>query len=336
MAKSTTPKTQKRAPRVKVPASWTGGKCVCCGTIYDIRRGHFPKVQSQWFIGNDGYLPFCMDCREKMFDYYAKKYNDDDEAVRRMAMMFDVYYCDKLLDIAEHSTAKNCKINTYMGYSNLREFNGKSYDDTIDDEKRAALAAGETSNTRVTQKMIKFWGAGLEEQDYLYLDDQYKSLITRHECKTAAQEILFKRIAKALLNCEKADATKDTKKIKEANDNLQNLMGSAQIKPNQTNDNTLAEANTFGTLIQKWEEEEPIPEPAPEWQDVDGIGKYFRVWVLGTLLKMFNLKNPYQEEFDEEMSKYTAHKPELSEDDIGSDTSLRETIFGVVEGGGSS
>ena len=30
-------------------------------------------------------------------------------------------------------------------------------------------------------------------------------------------------------------------------------------------------------------------------QDVDGIGKYFRVWVLGTLLKMFNLKNPYQD-----------------------------------------
>ncbi len=160
-------------------------------------------------------------------------------------------------------------------------------------------------------------------------------MITRHECKTAAQEILFKRIAKAELNCEKADATGDTKKIKEANDNLQNLMGSAQIKPNQTNDNTLAETNTFGTLIQKWEEEEPIPEPSPEWQDVDGIGKYFRVWVLGTLLKMFNLPNPYQDEFDKEMERYTAHKPESVEDDVA-DTSLREAIFGPGEAGGLS
>lgn len=112
-------------------------------------------------------------------------------------------------------------------------------------------------------------------------------------------------------------------------------MGSAQIKPNQTNDNALAETNTFGTLIQKQEEEEPIPEPSPEWQDVDNIGKYFRVQVLGTLLKMFNLKNPYQDEFDEEFERYTAHKPETNEDDA-TDTSLRETIFGIGEGGGSA
>ena len=183
--------------------------------------------------------------------------------------------------------------------------------------------------------MIRFWGDGFDERDYLFLEDHYQNLITRQECKTVSQETLFKQIAKAELNSEKAYATGDTKKIKEATDNLLNLMTSANVKPNQTNDNALAESNTFGTLIQKWEEEEPIPEPAPEWQDVDGIGKYFRVWVLGTLLKMFNLPNPYQEEFDKEMERYTAHKPETNEDDA-TDTSLRETIFGIGEGGGSA
>lgn len=49
---------------------------------------------------------------------------------------------------------------------------------------------------------------------------------------------------------------------------------------------------------------------------------------------MFHLKNPYQEEYDEEMEKYTAHKPEAAEDD-SADNSLREAIFGVGEGGGS-
>ena len=325
----------KKQPRIKVPQSWSGGKCMCCGKIYDVRKGNFSKTQSQWFIGNDGYLPWCNECRERMFGFYAKKYNDEDEAIDRLAMMFDTYVDDKLLEAPEHSTASALKINTYMGRLNMRQVAGKSYDNVIDQKKKDALAAGLTTNTKVTQKMRRFWGAGLEEQDYLFLDDHYQNLITRHECKTAAQEILFKRIAKAELNCEKADATSDTKKIKEANDNLQNLMGSAQIKPNQTNDNALAETNTFGTLIQKQEEEEPIPEPSPEWQDVDGIGKYFRVWVLGTLLKMFNLKNPYQDEFDEEFERYTAHKPETNEDDA-TDTSLRETIFGIGEGGGSA
>lgn len=325
----------KKPPRIKVPPSWSGGKCMCCGKIYDVRKGNFSKTQSQWFMGNDGYLPWCNDCREKMFEFYAKKYNDEDEAIDRLAMMFDTYVDDKVLEAAEYSSTSAPKINTYMGRINMRQFASKSYDDVIDQKKKDALAAGDTKGTKVTQRMINNWGRGLGDQDYLFLEDHYQNLITRHECKTAAQEILFKRIAKAELNCEKADATGDTKKIKEANDNLQNLMGSAQIKPNQTNDNALAETNTFGTLIQKQEEEEPIPEPSPEWQDVDGIGKYFRVWVLGTLLKMFNLKNPYQDEFDEEFERYTAHKPETNEDDA-TDTSLRETIFGIGEGGGSA
>lgn len=325
---------EKKPPRIKVPASWSGGKCMCCGKIYDVRKGNFSKTQSQWFIGNDGYLPWCNECKEEMFNFYVKKYGDENEAIKRLAMLFDMFYCDGLLEAADHSNPGSPKINTYMGRLNMRQHAGKSYDDTLDQEKKDALAAGRTGNTKVTQKMIRFWGAGLEEQDYLFLEDHYQNLITRHECKTAAQEILFKRIAKGELNCEKADATGDTKKIKEANDNLQNLMGSANVKPNQTNDNALAETNTFGTLIQKWEEERPIPEPAPEWQDVDGIGKYFRVWVLGSLLKMFHLNNPYQSEFDEEMEKYTAHKPESMEDD-SADTSLRETIFGISEGGGS-
>lgn len=224
---------------------------MCCGRVFEVRRNNFSKTQSQWFMGNDGYLPWCNECREKMFEFYAKKYGDEDEAIERLAMMFDTYVDSKVLEAAEYSSTSAPKINTYMGRINMRQFANKSYDDVIDQKKKDALAAGRTGNTKVTQKMIKFWGAGLEEQDYLYLEDQYQNLITRHECKTAAQELLFKRIAKALLNCEKADATGDTKKIKEANDNLQNLMGSAQIKPNQTNDNALAETNTFGTLIQK-------------------------------------------------------------------------------------
>ena len=332
MARTTA--VDKKQPRIKVPPSWSGGKCMCCGKIYDVRKGNFSKTKSQWYMGNDGYLPWCNECREKMFEFYAKKYNDEDEAIDRLAMMFDTYVNDKLLDASEHSVASALKINTYMGRLNIRQYADKSYDDVIDQRKKDALAAGKTGNTKVTQKMIKFWGGGFDEQDYLFLEDHYQNWITRQECKTVSQETLFKQIAKAELNSEKAYATGDTKKIKEATDNLLNLMTSANVKPNQTNDNTLAESNTFGTLIQKWEEEEPIPEPAPEWQDVDGIGKYFRVWVLGTLLKMFNLPNPYQEEFDKEMERYTAHKPMTTEDD-SADGSLRETIFGHGEGGGS-
>ena len=190
----------KKPPRIKVPPSWSGGKCMCCGKIYDVRKGNFSKTKSQWFIGNDGYLPWCNECREKMFEFYVKKYNDEDEAIDRLAMMFDTYVNDKLLDASEHSVASALKINTYMGRLNIRQYADKSYDDVIDQKKKDALAAGDTKGTKVTLKMRKFWGTGLDEKDYLFLDEHYQNLITRHECKTAAQEILFKRIAKAELN----------------------------------------------------------------------------------------------------------------------------------------
>ena len=185
---------------------------------------------------------------------------------------------------------------------------------------------------KVSQRMLEFWGPGFKDQDYVFLDKEYKDWISRYECKTKAQEVLFKNIAIAQLNGMKVAKTGDPKDIKTANDNLQSLLGSANIKPNQTNDNALTDANTFGTLIEKWERTKPIPEPDPAWKDVDGIGHYFRVWVLGTLCELFNLKNPYKAEYDAEMERYTAHKPEYHMDEDESSTAaIRSAVFGEAE-----
>ena len=73
---------------------------------------------------------------------------------------------------------------------------------------------------------------------------------------------------------------------------------------------------TFGTLIKKWENEEPIPEPDPEWADVDGIGKYIRIWFLGHLCKMLGIENEFSKEYEAEMAKFRVELPEdVFEDD---------------------
>ena len=83
----------------------------------------------------------------------------------------------------------------------------------------------------------------------------------------------------------------------------------------------LADTNTFGTLIKKWEDEHPIPEPAPEWKDVDGIRKYINTWFLGHLCKMFRIENDVTAEYDEELAKYTVEVPsfQLEEEEDVSD-----------------
>jgi len=329
--------TKKKEPRVKVPPTWAGARCMCCGKIYNTRVYNFYKTQSHWFKGNEGFLPFCKDCTKEMFDFYTKKYNgDEDEAVKRLCMFFDMYYSADCLEYADHRSERSDKFTMYTSRIGMIQFRDKTFDTYIDEERKKALAEGDTVKTKVTAKMLKFWGDGYEENEYIKLDDEYKELVARHECKTRAQELLFKQIAYAVLNCDRANKTGDTKKIKEANDNLQSLMGSANIKPIQTNDNALAETNVMGTLIDKWETTRPVPEPAPEWSDVDGIGHYFRTWVLGTILNMFKIKNPYQDEYERDIEKYTAHKPEYDEDDESGAETIRSKIFGNKDNGGVS
>lgn len=328
-------KEASKNARVQVPPTWAGCRCVMCGKIYNTRVHNFLKTQSHWFKGNDGFLPFCKECTQEMFSFYVKKYGgDEDEAIKRLCMFFDMYYNENLLEYADHRTANADKFSMYTSRANMHQYIGKTFDDYFDEERKMSLANGDTSKSKVTAKMLKFWGDGYEENEYIKLQDEYDELKARHECKTRAQELLFKQIAYAILNCERANKTGDTKKIKEANDNLQSLMGSANIKPIQTNDNALAETNTFGTLIDKWETTKPIPDPAPEWSDVDGIGHYFRTWVLGTILNMFKIKNPYQEEYERDIEKYTAHKPEYDEDDESSGETIRAKIFGNKDNGG--
>ena len=74
-----------------------------------------------------------------------------------------------------------------------------------------------------------------------------------------------------------------------------------------------SEQVTFGTLIKKFENEKPIPEPLPEWMDADWIRKYVVVWFFGNLCRMMGKENPYQEEYDEEMAKYTVDPYEEGE-----------------------
>lgn len=290
--------------------------CVTCHKKFTRQKDNFYPSQSQLWAGNNHFMPSCKSCVDKLYDHYCKTLGNEEDAAKRVCMRFDMYYNDKIFRSTANRAANLTRMAAWVKQLNIVQYRNKTFDDyleevngriinEVDDNSQAVDAKG-----RVSQRMLDFWGTSMKDQEYLFLDREYKDWTTRYECKTKAQEVLFKNICIGELACERAAKSGDVKDIKTANDNLQSLLGSANIKPNQTNDNALAEANTFGTLIEKWERTDPVPEPDPVWKDVDGIGHYFRVWVLGTLCELFKLKNPYKEEYDAEMERYTAHKPE--------------------------
>ena len=128
------------------------------------------------------------------------------------------------------------------------------------------------------------------DEEYEYLESEYQSWTTRHECKTKAQEEIFKGLCIAQLTIRRARQNGTNKEFTDAIKTFQDLLGAANLKPSQTNDNALVEQNTFGTLIRRIQNERPIREALPEWKDVDDIERYIDTYFLGHMAISFFLK----------------------------------------------
>ncbi len=308
--------------------------CATCGKPYKKLDGNFPASQSELYAGLEYHLPTCKRCLDKLYEHYCIKLGDEDEAIRRICMKYDIYYDQSLANASRKITKDRSRIHTYISRANLIQYKDKTYDTTIDEEAESSIdtisdieSLKKNKELKVTQKTIKFFGMGFTPDQYIILQDQYDDWTARHECKTKAQEELFKNLCIAQLNIQIAQQSNG--KVSEAMKTFQDLMGSANLKPTQTNENTIADQNTFGTLIKKWENEKPIIDPEPEWQDVDGIIRYITIYFLGHLCKMIGIKNSYSRMYDCEMEKYKVQKPEYEDDE----EALFDSVFGGENNG---
>ena len=325
---------QGLAPPSKEEADNRTYRCTSCGKDYRKLKGNFRSSQSPFFRGW-GYIPICNRC----LDYYEKEYTErlgcNDEAIRRLAMHLDLYMDETLLAASRKINADNSRIAGYISKANLQQYKGRTYDTYLQEKAEAERMNNKIESIEdlkgieqeISQKTLAFWGMGFAPDDYVYLNNKYDDWTSRHECKTKAQESIFQKISLMELQILKAAQKGD--KIDGLMKSFNDLLGSANIQPKQNKDNSLADQNTFGTLIQKWENEKPIPEADPEWADVDGIKRYISCWFLGHLCKMLRIKNTYSDLYDEEIAKYTVEKPVYEED---AEMSF-DDIFGKAEEG---
>ncbi len=306
-------------------------KCSCCGKGFNgQQKNNFQKTNSPLFQANDGFLPWCKECTDKYLILLTGFYsNNEEHAIEHFCQQVDWVFDIEPLKCAREISSDRSRISNYAAKKNLNVGSRKTFIDTLKfnyEKKRNEVieTLDDVKDAKKAKlKTVKFFGTGFEDEDYVFLEDEYLDWTTRHECNTKAQEEVFKQICYAQLDILKAKRaglpTKDLTKT------LQDLLATANLQPKQTKDNTLAEQNTFGTLIRKWENERPIPEPDKEWKDVDGIAKYITVYFLGHLCKMMGIKNSYSRMYEAEMAKYKVEKPEYEDDD--------EALFDAVFGG---
>lgn len=311
-------------------------RCTCCGESYAAQRGNFPVSHSQLFAGWGGYYPVCRKCMEKYYSWLLSDVCDGNErdAMERIAQLFDWYFDDKLLALAANqlSTRGSYKqpyslVTSYAQKMSMPHIKKKavSYADTMleqEEEEPAEETAAKTPEPIVEPEypapiqdidpeIIRRFGSGFSPEDYLYLQAQYEEWTECYPCDVKAQEELFISICLAQLNIKQTqlsggDLAKATKAFTE-------LLATLNIAPRQQK-TTLTDADTFGTLIERWEKEEPVPEPDPAWADVDGIKKNISTWFFGHLCKMFKIENDWAQLYEDEIAPYTAHPPQYQGD----------------------
>lgn len=320
-------------------AKTTKNKCNCfyCGREY-VDTNYYKS--SSVFYSNIGKVPYCKQCIEKFYQHFYEKYTNEGcltpekKAVERLCMIFDIYYKEDTYNAAINSAKKRemniSPMGAYMKIIQLSQYKGKTYDNTMTDKEKEELTkslidmSNISDSRNVDEKTVKFFGAGFNDDDYEFLKEQYNDWVARHECKTKAQEEVFKRICFKQLEILKA--TRRGEDTKNLDDTFQKLLDTAKLQPKQNSGDTTSDNQTFGTLIDKWENTRPIPEVDEDLRDVDKIGLYLEIFFKGHLAKMMGLKNGLSNLYSKFMKKYTVEKPEYNDDEDGE--ALFDAIFG--------
>lgn len=266
-------------------------------------------------------MPICKDCVVDIHSEYLSKYVDNKKAIYYMCRMLDVYFDETIYDGAMQQVldkSGNPARIYFQKINSLKQYDDKTFDDSVkpkfesdtsEDEGRLNFKVdygGSKNNHDLTDDIVKFWGKGFAKDEYYFLDDEYNEYINAYECDSPVMVNLLKQAAFESLEIRVKRERREPvdKNLK----NLQDLLGSANVKPVQETGNNTTDQATFGTLIKRWENERPIPDPLPEWKEKD-IFQYVKVWFLGHLTKMIGLDNPFAQDYEDEVAKHTIDTP---------------------------
>lgn len=313
--------------------------CTRCSRSFKVQKNNFPCVQSPIYKENNGYLHVCRHCVDEMYQHYKEVLGSEKSALRRICMKFDVYWSDRIYDIVNRNNTSSSRVLEYIRRSNLQQFHGKTYDDTIDEETLLGglRVQGEDEegpvseeDIRIPDDVIEFWGGGLPPSFYTELEQRWKYWCGDTSKDTDVMDVGERAVIKQICMLEVTiirDAAQG-KAIDKSVNSLNTLLGSANLKPVQKKKDDGLDASTeatpFGVWIRKIENTRPISEPDPELKDVDGIIRYISVWFLGHLCKMLKIDNTYSRLYEDEMERLRVERPEYEGED---EEAVFEDIF---------
>jgi len=317
--------------------------CHRCGSAFSRRKGYFPVSHSPMYRGI-GFLPWCNDCIDEMYEEYRSKLGDK-EAMHRMCMKLDLYWNESIYDMVERRAGVNSRVRTYIGKTNMVRFIDKTYDDTLREESVLKAAQpyaesvediekeiGEEEGSPVDQALIDFWGVGYTPDFYAELERKYKEWTQGLTSISQSERTLYKQIclSEVLINRDAANGLP----IKDNQKQLNELLGSMNLKPSQQKSDADAELEKMplGVGLEKWESRRPLPVTDEKMRDINHRIRDITTWYLGHGAKMVNLRGAHVQMYEDAMNELRVKFPEYEDDD---DDTMLTDIFGNSKVGGA-
>lgn len=274
-------------------------KCSCCGEEKEFNE--FYKSQSPLYKADEK-CPICKQCVLNIYEENLQYYKDQEKALYKTLFSLDYYFDLKLCKRALIDTYNTDKhiLKSYMSNINLAQYKGKTSKDSppfniwdIEEEdfqKYELEDLGIDEPILITKEMLRRWGEGRSNDDYIYLEEMYNTMIKTYDTSNPMSVETYKQIVLNYLDVKKLRESKnpDNKKIGEILKVNSMLQADCRIKDVQSSND---EDNMYWSMfIEDIEWTEPIPKPEKEFIDVDGIKKYIKKWFVEPFAKSRRLK----------------------------------------------
>lgn len=268
-------------------------ECTCCGKAKKVSSANFYKSYSVMYKSTyENRMTVCKECVLKLVDEFKATFNSELKVLYSLCRMLDVLYDEYIYNVAKEQAAARDG-NPYQYYFqkvlSLPQFANKTFADSAQAEIGVGEVQSSEASTIAEDNGINIdhttrikWG-NLPNEDLMFLEYNYNQWVTRHQCETRAEELLFEEICHVQLDINKLRMSggDTTKKV----DQLQKLMQSANIRPlDQTAITSNENVMMWGTTVATIEKHEPCEffgeYREKEYKDYMGYRGYFDNWVL--------------------------------------------------------
>ena len=175
--------------------------CTCCGAEKREKEFYMSKA---YIYKNIGKTPICKVCLGNVYDKYYNRYQNEKEALYYMCRAVSICFSMSCYNATMREISNGKQSNIWQIYmTKLNSIGSKNgagddFDSSDNIESKEIIYEDDDSEASIR------WG-NLPKADLDFLEFNYNQWVTRHQCETRAEEILYEEITQLQLDIKKLE-----------------------------------------------------------------------------------------------------------------------------------